>query len=94
MLAIVSAYLEAWQAKDGDLVASCMTVDAVFEYHEHGTTFAVADGSLQSRIANGPDDSMRTFERVLVYDEIVVITFTKCGDVAISGERVFLGPDR
>ncbi len=107
MVEVLRRYLEAWKSKDGDMVASYMTDDAVFEYYEQDETYSVADGALQARISNGPYDSMRTFEPVMVYNNRIALTgtvdavgvewlsvirFTRSGDVKIEKETLFFGP--
>ena len=107
MLEVLAGYGEAWKAKEGDLLATYMTEDAVVEYDEQDATYAVADGSLQSRVTNGPYDTMRTFEPKMVYDNrivhtgtveavgvqwVAVIRFTRSGEVLIDKETIFYGP--
>lgn len=107
MLEVLAGYGAAWKAKDGDLLATYMTEDAVVEYDEQDATYAVADGSLQTRVANGPYDTMRTFEPKMIYDNriihtgtvdavgvrwVAVIRFTRSGEVLIDKETIFYGP--
>ena len=105
MMSIVDQYLAAWQKTDGDGAASYMTDDGFIEYWEQGWVFSVADRSLQDRITNGPYDTFRTFDPMLVYvDRIVlsgrieslnltwlsVVRFTTSGDVRIVSETIYL----
>ena len=108
MIDVLEGYLAAWKARDGDLAATYMTDDAVFEYHEQGDSYPVADGSLQARISAGPYDTMRFFEPTMVYGNRIALTgtvdavgvrwmsiirFTEDGDeVLIDKETVFYGP--
>jgi len=107
MVDVVRDYVAAWQDTNGEEAASYMTSNAVFEYHEQGWTFNVADGSLQSRITDGPYDTLRTFEPMMVYNErivlagtidseevdwVSVIRFTPRGEVKIVSETLFFGP--
>ena len=105
MVSIVDQYLAAWQDTDGDGVASYMTDDGFIEYWEEGWVFRVADRSLQDRVTDGPYDTLRTFDPMLVYvDRIVlsgridslnltwlsVVRFTSSGDVRIVSETIYL----
>lgn len=104
MLDVVEQYGDAWHSTDGEGVASFMTQDASVEYPEEEMRFEVADGSLQTRVANGPYASMDEYEPMMVFDDRVVLTgqvepsirwlsilrFTTTGEVKVVSETIYL----
>jgi hypothetical protein len=105
MIEVVEQYLDAWKDTDGEQVEAFMTADAYVAYVEEGWRFEIADGSLQTRISNGPYDSLEDLDPMVVYQDRVVLTgrinslnlpwlsvirFTSSGDVKIVSENIFL----
>jgi hypothetical protein len=105
MVSMVEAYGAAWQATDGDGVASFMTTDGYIEYRHDNTIYRVSDGTLQERVTNGPYDTLQTVAPMTVYDNWIVLSgridsmslnwlsvvrFTSSGDVKIMSETIFL----
>jgi hypothetical protein len=105
MVSMVEAYGAAWQATDGDGVASFMTADGYIEYPHDDTVFRVSDGTLQERVTNGPYDTLQTVAPMTVYDNWIVLSgridsmslnwlsvvrFTPSGDVKTMSDTIFL----
>ena len=104
MVSMIESYLAAWQATDGDGVASFMTTDGYIQYPEDNTIFRVSDETLQERVTNGPYDTLHTVAPMTVYDNWIVLSgridsiglnwlsvvrFTSGGDVKIMSETIF-----
>jgi hypothetical protein len=107
MVEVVQDYISGWQATDGDLVASFVTDDGFVEYPAQGWLFNAADGTLQDHITNGPYETLRTLDPMLVHDDRIVLTgvidsmsvnwisvvrFTTAGDLAIISETLTYWP--
>jgi hypothetical protein len=105
MVSMVEEYLAAWQATDGEGVASFMTAYGYIEYPHDDTIYRVSDGTLQERVTNGPYDTLQTVAPMTVYDNWIVasgridsmslnwlsvVRFTPSGDVKIMSETIFL----
>lgn len=105
MVIMVESYIAAWQATDGDGVASFMTTDGYIQYRDENTIYSVSDGTLQERVTNGPYGTLRTIAPMTVYDDWIVLSgtidsmslnwlsvvrFTSNGDVKIMSETIFI----
>lgn len=105
MVSMVEPYIAAWQATDGDGVASFMTTDGYIQYPEDNSIYRVSDGTLQERVTNGPYDTLHTVAPMTVYDNWIVLSgridsmsldwlsvvrFTSSGDLKIMSETIFI----
>jgi hypothetical protein len=104
MVSVVERYVAAWQATDGEGVASFMTADGYIQYPEDNMTYLVSDGTLQTRVTNGPYSTLHALAPMTVYDNWIVLSgridsltmnwlsvvrFTSSGDVRIISESIF-----
>lgn len=102
---MIEPYIAAWQATDGNGVASFMTADGYIQYRHDDAIYRVSDGTLQERVTNGPYDTLHTLAPMTVYEDWVVLSgridsmslnwlsvvqFTPSGDVRIMSETIFL----
>lgn len=105
MVDVATQYIAAWQANDGDAVASFMTPGASFSHADLADSYSVANGSLQTLVSDtAVYRTMQLDEPILVdgdhvilvgrigsmdLDFVSMLDFTSAGQPLIEREIVY-----
>ena len=105
MVTVAEQFIAAWQANDGEGVASVMTADGYVVMPGENLTLLVSDGTLQQRVESvAAYSTLHTLDPMFVHqdwiavagridsmnlDWLIVLEFTSSGDVKIGSMTDF-----